>query len=352
MKKLTKNIGKWILAIAIMVVSLYLALRKIDYALLVEELKNANIWIALVPVPIMLLSHWIRAVRWRTILNPVMKVHSTMNLFSAVMVGYFFNNVMPRGGEVMRPYVYAKREKKSFSTIFSTIVLERLLDILTLLFLMALALTISRETIMNAFPEDSDWKNLIYLIAAGCVVGILCLYPPIMNWLLKKIIRPINLKLFNKLTELFGKFIQGFRILKTPSMYFRVILESLLIWACYAIPMYIHFYCFDFSSNITLHFTDALFLLVVSGIGVSIAPSPGGMGVFHLVVSGAVVAMYGITKEQAMAYATVNHAVNFAVQVLFGFAFFLRERIQRAPENDSNGISVNHAVKTSAEGTD
>jgi uncharacterized protein (TIRG00374 family) len=347
MNKTTQKIGKWVIAIVIMAVSMYLALRKLDLNLLWKELQSANLLIALIPVPIMLLSHWIRAIRWKTILNPIMKVNSTMNLFSAVMVGYFFNNVMPRGGEVMRPYVYAKREGKSFSTIFSTIVLERLLDILTLLFLMALALMVSKDTIMNAFPEGSNWNNLIYLLTIGCVVGILCLYPPIMNWLLHKLVRPINEKIYLRLTDIFEKFIKGFRILRTPSMYFKVIFESLLIWACYAIPMYVHFYCFGFSSEISLHFTDALFLLVVSGIGVSIAPSPGGMGVFHYVVAFAVVAMYGITKEQATAYATINHAVNFAVQVLFGFGFFLRERIQRPPQSNGNGLKINNTAEVS-----
>ncbi len=337
MSKTIKNIVKWGITAVVVVVSVYLSMREIDFQAFVKEIQSANLWIALLPIPIMLLSHWLRAIRWRTILRPVMEVNSLTNMFSAIMVGYFFNNVMPRGGEIMRPYVYAKREKKSFSTIFSTIVIERLLDVLTLLFLFALALLISKETIMSAMPEEQNWNSFIYILVGGILVVAVCLYPPVMNMLLEKLVKPISYKFYEKLSEIFGKFKQGFRIIQTPSMYARVGLESLGIWACYAIPMYIHFYCFSFSADIHLGITDALFLLVVSGIGVSIAPTPGGVGVFHLVVGTAIMTLYGLTKEQAMAYATVNHFINMMFQIVVGLAFFLRERVVKMPQVDENG---------------
>jgi len=328
-----KNISKWIITIIIVGVSIWLTLKGINYKALLTELSNINWLWAIIPIPIMILSHYIRALRWRTILHPIMEAKSTLNLFSAVMVGYFFNNILPRGGEFIRPYVYSKRENKSFSTLFATIILERLLDVVMLLLLFFCALIFSKNRILNAFPEGSNFSNLLYILAAGCLLICLSLYPPIMNKFLELVIKPINIKLYNKLHELFIKFKRGFDILRTPSQYFRVTIESIFIWFLYALPMYIMFFCFDFSNNISLGFIDGVLLIVISGIGVSIAPSPGGIGIFHFVVKVAVVKLYGVTDEQALAYATINHFINFAVQVILGFGFFLRERISKLPHN-------------------
>ena len=341
MKKTFVQIGKWTLTIVIVAVSLYFSLKNIDFKGFLGEIQKANLWIAITPIPIMLLSHWIRALRWRTILRPIMGPKKMSNLFSAIMVGYFFNNVMPRGGEFMRPFIYAKREKQSFSTVFSTIVIERFIDVLTLLFLLVIALIVSKNKILNAFPENANWSIMLYIIIIGLVMVFLVLYPPVMNKLLEKLVRPISHSLYTKLHDLFHKFKVGFEIIKKPSQYFQLSLESLAIWACYAIPMYIHFYCFDFSSSISLGLSDALFLLVVSGIGVSIAPTPGGVGVFHFVVSYAIIKLYGLSNEQAMAYATVNHFINFALQVSVGLACFLRERIKKIPSAEGDNVELN-----------
>lgn len=333
MSEKVKNVGKYVLTTIILVGSLYLAMRKINISSLIHELANINWFWALIPIPIMLLSHYIRAVRWRTILRPIIKHNSMLNLFSAVMIGYFFNNILPRGGEVIRPYVYAKREKASFSMVFATIILERLLDVLTLLFLFVLALIFTKDRIINAFPEGSNISSILYVLIAGAILISLCFYPPIMGWILKKTVKPLSTKLFHKIGELFEKFSRGFEVIKSPSEYLRLIIESLLIWTCYAIPMYLMFFCFDFSSTISLGFSDALLLIIISGIGVSIAPTPGGIGVFHYVVMIAMMKLYGLSSEQGFAYATINHLINFGLQVIVGLIFFLRERVTKIPEN-------------------
>ncbi|MEI6091357.1 MAG: lysylphosphatidylglycerol synthase transmembrane domain-containing protein [bacterium] len=328
-----KKIGKYLLTTLILVGSMYLAVRKIDIQSLISELKTINWFWALIPIPIMILSHYIRAIRWKTILKPIIKPKSMLNLFSAVMVGYFFNNISPRGGELLRPYVYAKREKVSFSMVFATIILERLLDVLTLLFLFVIALIFAKDRIINAFPPGSNIANILYLVLVLALIVALCFYPPVMQWILDKTIKPLSSKLYHKIGELFEKFSRGFSVIKSPSEYLSLTLESLLIWTCYAIPMYLMFFCFNFSNHISLGFLDALLLIIISGIGVSIAPTPGGIGVFHYVVMIAMMKLYGLSSEEGFAYATINHLINFGVQVILGLVFFLRERITKVPEN-------------------
>ena len=317
---------KWLLTFLIAGVSLYLSLKDIDFKQLWNILKDANYFWALATIPIQLFSHYIRAIRWRTILKPLMNPKSTINLFSAVMVGYFFNNLLPRGGEFIRPYVYSKREKVSYSSVFATIVVERILDLLTLVLLFAFAFYITREKIINALPHDIDPNKLIYLSILLILLMALSFWRSFVLKSLKIFIKPFSNKLYNFVIELYEKFRMGFEIIKKPSAYLRISAESLLIWFGYALPMYITFFCFDFHHALDIQLGDALLLVIVSGIGVTIAPSPNGIGIYHYVVIVAMMNLYGIDKVNALAYATINHALNTFVQLFVGGIFFIRER--------------------------
>jgi len=101
----------------------------------------------------------------------------------------------------------------------------------------------------------------------------------------------------------------------------------------YAIPNYLLFFAFDFQINANLGLIDAALLVVVSGIGMSIAPVPGGIGVYHWITVTAIVNLYPqISYEEALAYATVSHGLNLAIQVILGGGFMLRENIRAIPK--------------------
>ncbi len=326
----TKNIITWSITILIIVVSLWFAVNGINFDQLYSILLEADYKWVLFSVPIIVFSHYVRAFRWKTIVKPFLPQARTVNLFSAVMVGYFFNSIFPRLGEFVRPYVFAKREKTSFSSVFATIVFERVLDVITLGILFAVAFFIARDKVINMLPGIDSNKVAIF---SGLVlfVIILSFYPPFIIGLLKITIKPFSEKAFNRLIDIFNKFRQGFAILKSPGLYFRLILDSLLIWFLYSLPLYLMFFCFDFSNQINVTMGDALFLLIVSGIGVTIAPTPSGIGVMHTLLTYAMMGLYNIDKETALAYATINHATTLFVQIFFGSFFVFRERVNKLP---------------------
>lgn len=328
-----KKIIKYGVSFLFVVVSVYFASRGLDYDKLWKAIAEADYLWVIVPIPVMLLSHYFRALRWKTMLSPFMKPNSMINLFSAVMVGYAINNILPRGGEFVRPYVYAKRENVSYSSVFATIIVERVIDVLTLAGLFALALLLQKDRIINALPPDTQAEKLIYIVLPFLAIIILSLYRPFFQFIIKILILPFSRKLHDKLLDVFNKFRKGLHIIKNPSQYFRLMIESLAIWACYALPMYIIFFSFDFQSTLNLGFSDALLLLIIVGVGVTIAPTPGAVGVYHYLLITAMIALYPISKEYAAAYATVTHGINWLVQFVVGGAFFLRERITKIPDN-------------------
>ena len=329
-----KKIIKYSITIILVVASLYYAFQGVDLHKLLSALRQADYKWAILPIPIMILSHIFRALRWRTMLKPFMKADSLLNLFSAVMVGYAVNNILPRGGEFVRPWVYAKREKVSFTSVFATIIVERVIDIICLVILFVGAFFFMKERIIAALPSDLHPERLAYYTLPFIALIILAFYPPFVEFMLKKLVKPIKEQFYHRLMDLYQKFRQGFAIIKSPTEYFRLFLESILIWICYALPMYLLFFSFSFIIDLNLTFLDALLLLVIVGVGVTIAPTPGAIGVYHSLVVIAMVGLYGTSKENALAYATVNHGINTLVQLIVGGIFLIRERVSKIPTKE------------------
>lgn len=320
-RKVIKNLITTFIALG----SIYLAFNKIDFKILWIYIVEANYFYIIAPIPIMILSHWVRAIRWKTILNPIYQGAGLRNLFSAVCIGYAINNILPRGGEFVRPYFLAKKEKISFSSTFATIILERLLDVITLLILFGITFFIYSDKILALLPSSVDITKISYLILILLIVLIFAFYPPVINFILTKVVKPISPKLFEKLSDIFSKFLKGFAIIKEPKQYAKLIFESILIWFFYALPLFIMFFAFDFSSQ-GMNFLDSVLLLVASGISFSIAPTPGSIGVFHVIVKIILVKFYGYNDEQALAFATVNHGINYLVQILLGIYFIIKDK--------------------------
>jgi len=320
-----KSIIKNSVTFTIIAISLYYAFGGIDYYLLWHYIITANFLFILIPIPVMIISHWIRAIRWKTILKPIHQGASVRNLFASVMIGYAINNLLPRGGEIVRPYVFSKQEKISFSSTFATIILERILDVFTLLILLGFTFLLHEDKIIALLPTNIDVAKISYLIILIIILVVFAFYPPITEWLINKFVKPFSNKFAHKLSEIFTKFRKGFAIIKSPNLYTQIIFESLVIWFFYALPLYIMFYAFDFSSQ-GMNFWDAILLLVASGISFTIAPTPGSIGVFHWIVKVILMKFYGVNGEQALAYATVNHGINYLLQILLGFYFIVKDR--------------------------
>ncbi len=320
----------YFISFALVVVLVYFSLKGLDLQSLWKFIKSANyLWVVL-SIPIMFASHWVRAMRWKTMLEPIAKASSIWNLFSAVMAGYAVNNIIPRGGELLRPYYYSKREKISFTMTFATIVVERFIDLLSLLLMFVLVSFFFREQLKLALPNLHIEKILVpTIILVG--IGILSFYQRWINFLLKKVIAPISKKLYERLSELFGKFFLGLTVIKRPKQYFQLTTESFLIWFLYTLPLYIMFFSFSFSYTYNLGFDDAILLIVISGIGYTVAPTPGAIGLYHFLIQNALYRLYGISPEESLAYATVTHAVNYLSQVVVGGIFLLREHINLIP---------------------
>lgn len=344
MSKNTKKIIQYLITTIIVVVSLWLVFKDLDFSMFVDIMRTTDYKWALYAIPITLLSHLVRAYRWKVILTPIKKVTSILNLFSAVMVGYFVNTFLPRGGEIVRPIAYSRREKLSLSTVFGTIIFERVLDLIFLVLLFWIAFVFFSDRIVNSIDglSTSSVVWFMSILLAVFLTMVVAVFTNMGSFLLKIFLKPLSITLYEKADALLKKFINGMAIIRAPELYIKTIFQSVLIWFIYMLPMYLMFNSFEFLQPLNLDMGDAFLLLIVAGIGVTLAPSPGGIGVYHWIVQQFFVAFYGLTEEQGLAFATLAHAQNILTQVVFGLIFFLRENVQKLPSEKELSKTIEH----------
>lgn len=101
------------LAVSIVVAAIFLilAFRGTDLHQIALSLERVNYWWLLLSFGILMVSHLVRAWRWGFLLAPMKEGIGLRNLFSGVMIGYFVNNLLPRAGEIARPYAIGKLER-------------------------------------------------------------------------------------------------------------------------------------------------------------------------------------------------------------------------------------------------
>lgn len=329
---------RYALSFLLTVVFLYLAFRGTDLQKVLEAFADADYtWLAIGFV-IMLASHLVRAWRWRFLLEPVKPGIGIRNLFSGVMIGYFLNNVLPRAGEIARPYAIRRLEGVSLSAALGTVFVERILD--TVVFLgMVFAIPLVYEgPLMESFP----WLRQGGIILAVVTLPLLALPLILMmkrDWtdrLLRFMTRLLPQRTGKRVGSITHSFLDGFKFLTRPGTAIITLVMTLLIWGLYLGSMYVSFFAFGLGP---LGLGAAFVTLAISTIGVAI-PTPGGTGTYHAFTSQTLTQLFGVDAAVALSYATATHASTYIGVTIFGVAFLLKDQ-----------VSLSEAVKGRAEGS-
>jgi uncharacterized protein (TIRG00374 family) len=329
MSSKARSIFRYSLSFLIAFVFLYIAFRGVKLSDLWQSLKGANYWWIALLIPINILGNWVRAVRWADLLSPIKQNISKRNLFSGVMIGYAVNNVLPRVGEFVRPYVLGKLEGISKSSAFGTVVVERILDFMTFYFIVCAVLFIYPHS-LDPFVNNADAARPLFLfgsITALAIFVVLFFKAEAFFRLLAKMIRFAPQRYRNKLERIVDSFCTGFAVAKVRKKFGKIILQSFLIWGLYALGMYIPFYAFSPLVRPDLDFGAAVVLLVVSSIS-WVLPAPGAMGTYHSFLTVAMVKLYGVDSTTALSYAIVTHGVAYILATLLGAYYYFADHIQ------------------------
>ena len=310
---------KFIFSLVLSILGLYYAFNKVNIGELWFYLKSANIFYIIIASSLIIFSIAIRAERWQLLLEPI-KVISFRPLFSSVMIGYFGNAVMPfRFGELLRAYSIGSMKNIDISAAFGTILLERLLDMLGLVFTMFI--------FSWFYPFEHGGRNAMIFIALSSIL-VFCF----IIWLggRKSQIIP-NLKklsmfdkpFLQKLLTIINNIVDGLTSIKDTKHVGQIILHTIFMWVVYFFVTY----SVILATNISINWVGVGIILISTSLALAIPAAPGGVGTYHAAAVYILTSYFFVDRVESQAFAVILHAVGFLPLLLIGFLFFIRSSL-------------------------
>jgi len=323
MTQKANHILKLGLGLAISAFFLYLAFRQIDLNKMGQALGAVRYPFLLIALLLLFLSHWMRARRHRYFLEPI-KLISTGSLFSALMVGYMANTLLPAHlGELVRAVLIGQKERIPKASVLATIAVERVVDVFCLLILMGMTF------VVYPFPEEIRLSGYLTFVFAAVLVSFFLFLkkrPEKALSFVEMISKRLSKKISDKLVEFLGSFRDGLVPLQQPWHYAFVALLSILLWACYAGIFFVLFYAFDFVETYHLPWSASLVVLVITTISIVVPSSPGYVGTYHWLCMVAL-GLFGVSESPALSFAIVAHAISVLPVSLVGGVLAWKEGI-------------------------
>lgn len=286
----------------------YLALRGMDPRAVASALKNADY--RFLPFAFLLTYAvlWVRAKRWKVILRGLLEVETGF-LFRITIIGFLANYVLPaRIGELVRAALLGTRKKVSISAAIGTVVVERLLDLISILLIFFLVYV--SDSIPGAGSELGKVLNRAAVIFLAVAVGLMGILWLLRNHTTKTVAwAEGSLGLLwprgsEKLAKALVSFAQGLRPAQTLGDVAELVFWTGCLWVLSASIVILLMETF----GLGLPWGAAWFILVALGFGVSVPSAPGFMGTFHFSAMGALL-LYGVGRPEALSFAVVLHAI-------------------------------------------
>ena len=279
------------------------------------DFKRINYaWISVV-LGCFVFSNWSRSKRWMMLLESLGHEVKSSNAFWTVNLGYFANLGLPRMGEFVRAATLSRYEKIAVEKTMGTIVVDRIIDTLSLLVVVGIAFLLEYNTLYTYLSEQLGKKSggglfqnpIVQGILVAGVVGLLLVF---LFW--KKI---SELTFVQKIMGIALGFWEGIKSIKDVKNPFLFILHSFNIWLMYYLMAYFCFFAFPPTAHLSA--IVALMVFTFGAFGVVI-PSPGGMGTYHALVIAAL-SIYGINGGDAFSFANIFFfSVNIFCCVILG----------------------------------
>ncbi|MEW5975024.1 MAG: lysylphosphatidylglycerol synthase transmembrane domain-containing protein [Acidobacteriota bacterium] len=288
-----------------------------------DVMLNARARYLILAFAFVMLHMVFRSLRWGVLLSPVKRKISLRNLFSLTLVKYTINVIPPRAGEVVASVVLAKKEKISSASVIAASLLERILDIMTVMVIFGFYISF----LAHRYPPDSErGKDILLAIQAYSTKGfvVLCLGFLFLGLVLKNShwleILPA------KLRSILLPFLEGFRALQQGGALLWTVAFSLAIWTAITLQLW----CLMNAYLQGFPFVGAVFLMAVTVVGVAI-PTPGGVGGFQFFMDLTLVNFFSAflssqdPHSQAAGISNGSYLVSMVPVILIGLYFLNRE---------------------------
>ena len=313
---------KLTIGIVLSFIGLYYAFWNLDVSQLWIHLQTVNPLYILAVFVLFIYSVHVRAKRWQALLKPLIEIPISP-LFSATIIGYFGNSVLPfRFGELLRGYALSKECPLQVSSIMGTIILDRVLDfagllIFSTLFLFSYPMELWLKTGLTIIAFFLTLVfSMVYLISKKTHV-----WEKYVNELMSKS-QPIMKKIY---TILFNV-INGFSQLGKSSNKVAISFYTIYLWVIYFACAYL----VVIAIGVELSWQQVGLLLIATTLSISVPAAPGYLGTYHAVVIYMMVSVFDMDLAISQSLAIILHAVGFIPFVILGSWFFAKSSIQLA----------------------
>ena len=331
MEKKTKNTLRYLFWAAVAVVLVYFCFRSIDWNQFLLALEHCKWEWVLVSMALGVLSLFLRGLRWRMLLTPLDPGTSILTCFNAYNICSAANLVLPRVGEVVRLAYVVKNSSKdqngkrvlSADKALGSIVTERVWDMLFVGLITALVLVLKWQDFGAFFTDNFSWGGRML---AWFIPGLLVLVALAVGlfWCMRNK-GGVWGRIWSFMKGI-GEGLGSFRHMKNGWLFlvytFLIwilywLMSAAILWSLKGMPVF---------APLTL--TDALFISLVGSLS-SMVPIPGGFGIYHGMVSGALQVLWNISKDASMAFAVLNHESQVLTQALAGLVSYIHESFFR-----------------------
>ncbi|HEX2211733.1 MAG TPA: lysylphosphatidylglycerol synthase transmembrane domain-containing protein [Longimicrobium sp.] len=320
-----KSSLKAVVGIAATVFFLWIALRDVVWADVVEHVRTANWWLLGAATLVSTLGMHIRALRWKPLLHPVAPDIAFRPRIAATSIGFAANNVFPaRLGEFARAWVLARQARIPVTGAFASLVVERALDgiVLVVFLLGSMALPGFPDLAPGSEVQKGvDWMvRIVAVLLAGALV--LVFFPTRTVALAERIagaVLPAAIR--RPLVDALHAFIAGLHVLRSPRLLAISVLWCVAQWAFLAMSFVLGFHAFGITEP---GYLGAVFLQSLIAMAVAIPAAPGFFGVFEA-ASVLGLGLWGVSNARAVSFAMGFHIAGWLA--LTGLGAFYAARL-------------------------
>lgn len=324
-----RNVIRTVVVVGLAVGLLAVFLRNADIGRVWQSVTAARADYLLLALIVTSGTFIVRAERWQYLLGPLGRTRFS-TCFRTTVIGFAASAVLPaRAGEVIRPYLLARREGLSATATFATILVERILDLVAVLLLMAAFLIWfdpGLEARDSAVFQAIRFGGLVMApvaLAALLVMFFMAGHPETLHaWLLKaEAVLPARLA--KMLAGFAQTFAEGFAVVRSPQRLMAAMAWSMVLWVAIASGIWL----VSIGFGIPMSFTGAWLMLAPLVVGVAV-PTPGGVGGFHEAYRIGATAFFSADNDTAVGAAIVLHAFSVAPVTIVGLIFILQDGLK------------------------
>ncbi len=335
------------LAVSALALWLFFANKQLTWSAMIQAADRTNLWWFCLSVGIFVFSFWLRALRWRYLTAPIKRI-SSGPLFSALMIGFMANNLLPAHlGEFVRAYVLGRRESISKSAALATVVVERIFDGLTILTLFLGAVFLFMDPASLVIELHRDLPGFWHLVAGPAgrwltpggsldlrlvALLVLGLYVTAMVVVIvlrvrsRLVLGPVEwccrllpTTLGERVMGLLRSFVEGLRFRRGMDLVW-IVVYSFIIW----LTLGFHVWVLSWSLSLNIGYAGAVFVEMAIAIMVMVPAAPGYLGT-HQLAAATTLGLLLVPAGPAGAFAWLAWLIGYVPVVLIGMVCMWRE---------------------------